>query len=116
MAIMKINKKFISTIAILILTLFIGFFLGGFNLFKKKDNALNKALMYAGENKIELQKVIDHYKGNPDDRLKLKAALFLIENMPYHSWETGLKDYYPVFDSIANLPLSVDINAVSYQI
>ncbi len=40
------------------------------------------ALQYAGQNSIELKKVILHYSTNPKDSLKLKAACFLIENMP----------------------------------
>lgn len=35
----------------------------------------------AGENRDELEKVIDHYNQNPADSLKLKAAYFLIGNM-----------------------------------
>lgn len=47
----------------------------------KEDKNLNNALELAGENRQELEKVLLHYK---DDSLKLKAAQFLIENMPYH--------------------------------
>lgn len=42
---------------------------------------VTNALKQAGENRIELEKVIDHYKGKGDS-LGLKAAYFLIENMP----------------------------------
>ena len=38
----------------------------------------------AGENRQELEHVLWHYK---DDSLKLAAARFLIENMPYHFYE-----------------------------
>ena len=38
---------------------------------------LNDALKFAGENRIELEKVLKHYE---NDSLKLKAAMFLIEN------------------------------------
>lgn len=41
---------------------------------------LDFALSQAGENREELQNVLDYYQG---DSMKLKAALFLIENMPY---------------------------------
>ena len=72
------------------------------------DDKLIYALKNAGNNSTELQKVLDHYKG---DTLKLKAAYFLIENMPYQNYyeskkydqykkllrpimlETGLPDY-----------------------
>lgn len=42
---------------------------------------VKKALKKAGENRIELETVIMHYKER-NDTLKLKAAYFLIENMP----------------------------------
>lgn len=38
----------------------------------------------AGINGIELKKVIDHYSEKSQDSLKLKAATFIIENMPNH--------------------------------
>lgn len=38
----------------------------------------------AGINGIELKKVIDHYSEKSEDSLKLKAATFIIENMPGH--------------------------------
>lgn len=38
----------------------------------------------AGINGIELKKVIDHYAEKAEDSLKLKAATFIIENMPNH--------------------------------
>ncbi len=44
------------------------------------------ALDSAKENKAELMKVINRYRFNPKDSLKLKAAYFLIGNMPGHSY------------------------------
>ena len=46
-----------------------------------KEAKLQQALQLAGENRHELEKVLQHYK---EDSLKLKAAKFLITNMPYH--------------------------------
>ena len=43
---------------------------------------LDKALRLSGDNRIELEKVIRHFSQDTSDSLKLKAALFLIENMP----------------------------------
>lgn len=45
---------------------------------------LTQVLNLSGKNKKELKQVINHYKKNPADSLKLKAACFLIENMPWH--------------------------------
>jgi hypothetical protein len=43
------------------------------------DKQLEAAFDLAGENRKELEKVLKHYKNEPD---KLTAARFLIENMP----------------------------------
>lgn len=46
---------------------------------------LNYALAFAGENRKELEQVLEHYKEDPE---KLKAAQFLIRNMPrYYGYE-----------------------------
>ena len=48
------------------------------------------ALEYAGSNRVELEKVLEHYK---DSNLKYRAACFLIENMPkYYSYKGWLLD------------------------
>ena len=45
------------------------------------NSPLSQALDKAGNNRSELEKVLDHYK---NDKLKLQAAHFLIENMDGH--------------------------------
>jgi len=50
---------------------------------------LELALKFAGENRTELEQVIEYYSLNPEDSLKLKAAKFLIVNMPYHYTSTN---------------------------
>ena len=47
------------------------------------DARLNSALDQAGSNRDEMEKVLEHFKDDPDT-LKYSAAVFLIENMPYH--------------------------------
>lgn len=49
-----------------------------------QNEALETALKLADNNRSELEKVLHHYSQNPADSLKLKAAEFLIENMPGH--------------------------------
>lgn len=49
---------------------------------------LDKALSSAGDNRAELEKVLEHFKEDPDP-LKYEAAVFLIENMPYHYTQEG---------------------------
>ncbi len=71
------------------------------------DTKLDYALELAGENRCELQKVLDHYSLNKDDTLQLRAALFLIENMPGHKTYYGkvVSNYYIRIDSILELEL-----------
>lgn len=53
-----------------------------------KDARLEQALTFAGENRKELENVLEHYKKEP---AKLEAARFLIRNMPrwysYDGWQ-----------------------------
>ncbi len=44
---------------------------------------LDYALEQAGENREEIEKVLEHFRNDPDT-LKYSAAKFLIENMSYH--------------------------------
>ena len=54
----------------------------------RQSSNLEKALVFAGENRPQLEKVLNHYKKDAGDGLKYKAAVFLIENMPrYYSYE-----------------------------
>lgn len=53
-----------------------------------EDISLNTSLKLAGDNRVELEKVLNHYL---EDSLKLEAAKFLISNMPYH---LSLEEYY----------------------
>lgn len=61
------------------------------------DKRLEQALHLAGENRGELEKVLEHYK---DDSLKLAAAQFLIAYMPGHAGYDSLyiKELQPVYD------------------
>ena len=62
---------------------------------------LDIALEKAGDNRIELEKVIEHYK-RLGDPLKLKAAYHLIENLPsqYHYQGKTVDDYSKLCISI----------------
>jgi len=51
----------------------------------QRPDYLEDALQLAGDNRPELEKVLTYYSHNPDDSLKYKAAMFLIENMKGHS-------------------------------
>lgn len=69
---------------------------------KEENHRLEYALDFAGNNRTELIKVLEHYS---KDSLKSKAAHFLIENMPYYFSYTG-----HILDSIKAIKASVDEN------
>lgn len=48
---------------------------------KTKGVSVEQALSMAGENRGELEKVLEYYK---NDSLKLIATRYLIRNMPFH--------------------------------
>ena len=73
---------------------------------KMDDSPLEQALQAAGENREALEKVLAHYSQDPADSLKLKAARFLIENMPGH-WgidSASISGYIARVDSLPGLP------------
>lgn len=57
----------------------------------KPGSLLEQSLASAQDNRNELEKVIEYYSKNERDSLKLKAAIFLIENMPFHFSYVGPK-------------------------
>ncbi|MCK9640123.1 MAG: hypothetical protein M0R39_09465 [Prolixibacteraceae bacterium] len=96
----KSSSKFHNILFFIFSTIIIG--LCGYVWHERK---LRSALEQAGTNKGELLKVIDHYKKDPADRMKLDAARFLIENMAGHfSYDTSyLYRYRPVIEKINKL-------------
>lgn len=72
------------------------------------DGNLRHSLNMAGDNREELEKVLCHFKRNPDP-LKYKAAIFLIENMPYHySFEgSGIEQYDSAYLVMTGKPLQM---------
>ncbi len=67
-----------------------------------KQSSLDTALLFAGENRQELEDVLSHYSINKEDSLKYKAAVFLISNMPGHiSFQSnGISHYLDYADSL----------------
>lgn len=75
-------------------------------LFSCRQSKLEQALSLSGENRKELQSVLDHYARSGEEQ-KLKAAEFLIENMPGHHTYGGrlMDEYIRQVDSMyPNLP------------
>lgn len=73
----------------------------------KKESSLETALQLAGSNRDELEKVLKHYSERTEDSLKLKSAVFLIGNMPYHYTieDSVFYEYYHKADSVFKLNL-----------
>ncbi len=70
-----------------------------------RDNSrLDATLEFAGENRTELERVLEHYR---DSGLKYEAARFLIENMPQYYGLRGAAT-----DSGKALLLSMDVNGI----
>lgn len=74
-------------------------------LFSCNENSkLDLAMTLAGENKNELQKVLNFYRTKPSDSLKYKASVFLIENMPYHSFKkTGQLNFLGITQIVSQV-------------
>lgn len=70
------------------------------------DKKLRYALENSGSNRKELERVLQHYSANKSDSLKLKAAKFLIRNMPGHYTLNSdrLKNYLRLVDSLRFFP------------
>jgi len=70
-----------------------------------QNKYLENALVSAGANRLELEKVLEHYKS---DTLKYKAAVFLIENMPGHYSYAGkeIEEYYKIGEKILKSKLT----------
>ncbi len=65
----------------------------------KEEKYLEDALVMAGDNRSELEKVLNHYADNPE---RLQAAKWLISNMPFHHTKTGSElDKYRRYYEIA---------------
>lgn len=70
-----------------------------------QDWQVKEALSLAGNNRAELEKVLEHYK---EDSLKLAAARFLIGNMPgAYGYDAAMLEHYAPFydeyDSLARI-------------
>ena len=61
---------------------------------QQETSRLELALQAGGDNRAELEAVLSHYAARPEDSLHLKAARFLIENMPGHYTPMNYSIYY----------------------
>ena len=97
-------KTYIKPLSILLLTIAINIFFTSCSDKKKEKpigSFLETALQQAGDNRAELEKVLNYYSVNASDSLKYKAACFLIENMPYYTYYKGkLLDQYLTYYSL----------------
>ena len=67
-----------------------------------------EALELAGRNRSELERVLDHYAACEADSLKLRAAEFLIANMPGHQCIYGreVDSFFCEIDSLLDCEVS----------
>lgn len=79
-----------------------------------EDKQLEKVLILSSNNRQELEKVLEHYKENEADSLKLKAAKFLIKNMPGHQSYIGkdIEEYYAEAEKIIFSDRKIDIKVI----
>jgi len=82
---------------------------------EKQPNYLEEALILAGGNRQELEKILQHYRQNPADSLKYKAAVFLIENMPKHQSVDypDMDDYYSQIRAVYAVKDKTEEQAIS---
>jgi hypothetical protein len=90
--------------------LFVTYLLFFFSCKEKYSSGVVQSLELAGDNKEEIEKVIAHYQKEKNDSLKLKAALFLIDNMKYHSGGIKLTYADSLFNNIALLKIKNTID------
>lgn len=64
-------------------------------IFSCSNSKLESALAFSGENRGELEKVLEHFEKGSEE---YRAAVFLIENMPGHKCMTG--DYAGFYDDV----------------
>ena len=70
----------------------------------RQESSLERALAASGENRKELELVLDYFRG---DSLKYKAACFLIENMPGafavdEEIVAACRPFYQMYDSLSH--------------
>lgn len=82
-----------------------------------KETKLEQALSMAGENRPELEKVLEHYSARTEDSLKLRAAEFLIENMPGHYSfpEDEINAYYDAVDHLLDVEYPLEAHRDSIE-
>jgi hypothetical protein len=73
------------------------------------QSKLDVSFELAGRNKKELQKVISYFEKSGDP-LKAKAAIFLIENLPYHRTYKINRAFDNCFDNVNKLPADTSGN------
>lgn len=92
---MKFKYIIFASIVTIAFTVFTVFF------YNNTNSKLNTTLSLAGKNKKQLEKVLEYYSA-PCDSIKLKAAIFLIENMYIHYsfYGEGVDQYDKLFNII----------------
>jgi hypothetical protein len=69
-------------------------------------DGVEQALRLSGDNRAELEQVLQHYRENKAESLKYQAACFLIENMPLHYCIRENVELFDLMDSLNRSDLS----------
>ena len=69
------------------------------------NDPIEKTLARAGNNRVELEKVLNHYQNSPKS-LGCLSANFLIENMPYcySLYGNSISQYYNIYGKVGASP------------
>jgi hypothetical protein len=112
---MKKKYNHLDLFTVVLITVVLGYFTWQhYQQFKSScySPEIESALKQAGDNRIELETVLNHYRDNPVDSLKYKAACFLIANMSIHYQIKGHEYFYYFMDSLNSSDLKTkEINA-----
>ncbi len=78
---------------------------------------VERALECAGDNRVEIEKVLDYFKDDPNP-LKLRAAKYLIKNMPYHHHYRGegVEYYDSAYMAMSRVPYQMRDSVFSRMI
>lgn len=86
---MKCKRAGYTYLAVFLIVILFGWWGTNKMMVENTASSLEAALLAAGENRTELEKVLNCYLKHPKDSLKYKAACFLIENMPFYAYSTS---------------------------
>lgn len=97
---LNLDAKFFIGWTIWLIVVAVGTVAGG--CVSRFGGKVERALVLAGANRLQLEQALEHFSRNPADSLRLRACEFLIANMPGHAGYEGegLERFRRSLDSI----------------